>query len=104
MVFNHLPHDEGVAAAQNFSQHSSISFVNELTYAGYEDVPVSWLFCADDKCVTPKQQQKSIDIIEEASGKKVDVTRIDSDHCPTWTHPEVALEWITGLADKGGEE
>ncbi|KAF2662670.1 alpha/beta-hydrolase [Lophiostoma macrostomum CBS 122681] len=104
MVFNHLSHDEGLAAARKFSQHSSVSFANELTYPGYKDVPVSYLFCEEDECVSPKIQQKGIDAIEAASGSKVDVKKIPSDHCPSYTHPELALEWIISVADKAGEE
>jgi pimeloyl-ACP methyl ester carboxylesterase len=94
----------GIAAAQKFSQHSSVSFANPLTYPGYKDVPVSYLFCEEDECVSTRSQQKGIDVAEAASGKKVDVKRIPSDHCPTYTHPEMALEWMISMADKGGEE
>lgn len=94
----------GVAAAKKFSQHSSVSFTNVLTYPGYKDVPVSFLFCTDDACVSPTLQQRGVDAIEAASGRKVDVKKIPSDHCPTLTHPEVALEWMISMVDKAGEE
>lgn len=85
---------------KKFPQHSAVSFGDELTYAGYKDVPVSYLFCENDKCVPPEVQQKGIETIEEASGEKVDVTRINSDHCPMISAPDKVVEWFVGLAEK----
>jgi hypothetical protein len=100
MAFNDIPLDEGIAWIKKMSQHSSASFGNELTHAGYKDVPVSYLFCENDKCVPPEVQQKAIDNIEEASGNKVDVTRINTGHCPTVSAPEKVVDWFVGLAEK----
>ena len=77
-----------------------ISFANELTHAGYKDVPTSYLFCEDDKCVVPHNQQLGINFIEQASGNKVDVTKKPFDHCPTITHTEEAIEWLVSLVEK----
>lgn len=103
-VFNHLSPEEGLELAKQFLQHSAVSFANELTYAGYKDVPVSYLFCEEDLCVPPTAQQKGIDAIEKASGRKVDVTRIKSDHCPNVSHPQEVIDWFVGMVEKGGRE
>jgi hypothetical protein len=100
IVFNDIPREEGIAWVKKMPQHSSISFGNELTYAGYKDVPASFLFCENDKCVPPEVQQKSIDNIEEASGNKVDVTRINTDHCPMVSAPDKVVDWFVDLAEK----
>jgi hypothetical protein len=84
-----------------FANHSAISFANELTHASYEAIPVSYFLCEDDMCVTPDNQQRFIGRIEEASGRKVDVTRKFTDHCPHISHPEFVVEWVVGLAEKG---
>lgn len=99
-VFNHLPAEDGKAWMERFSQHSMVSFTNELTHPGYKDVPVSYLFCEEDKCVSPHNQQLGIGFIEEASGNKVDVTKKPFDHCPTITHKEEAIEWLVSLVEK----
>jgi hypothetical protein len=58
LCFNSLPEAEGLAIAEKlFGRHSAASFFDTLTYAGYHDVPVSWFFCEDDRCVTPQVQQ-----------------------------------------------
>lgn len=41
-------------------RHSSKCFGNELTYAGYRDVPVSYFLCEDDLAMVPEAQQVSI--------------------------------------------
>ncbi|KAF2684508.1 alpha/beta-hydrolase [Lentithecium fluviatile CBS 122367] len=103
-AFSDLPLSEGTKWVKTFSEHSAISFANELTYAGYKDVPVSYLFCEADECVIPAAQQRAIDVIEKANGGKVDVTRIKSDHCPNVSHPEMVVDWFVGLVEKGGKE
>lgn len=41
---------------------------------------ISWLLCENDKTIPPSVQEKEINMIEEASGKKVDVTRIPTEY------------------------
>ncbi|KAF2787983.1 alpha/beta-hydrolase [Melanomma pulvis-pyrius CBS 109.77] len=100
IVFNDLSVEDGIAWVKKFPQHSAVSFGDELAYAGYRDVPVSYLFCENDKCVPPEVQQKGIETIEEASGEKVDVTRINSGHCPMISAPDKVVEWFVRLAEK----
>ena len=103
-VHSDLSPEEGIACVKRFSQHSVVSFTNELTYEGYKDVPTSYLFCDADACVLPIAQQRGIDVIEKASGRKVDVTKIHSDHCPNISHPEEVVKWFVDLVEKGGRE
>ncbi|KAK0120288.1 hypothetical protein ONS95_011694 [Cadophora gregata] len=100
LTFSHLSPEEGEAWVRKFPQHSAVSFSNELTHAGYKDIPVSYLFCEEDLCVTPDLQRKGIESMEEASGKKVDITSIKSDHAPPMSHPEMVVEWILDVAEK----
>lgn len=103
-VFSDLSLEEGVELVKSMSQHSAVSFANDLTYAGYKDVPVSYLFCENDKCVPPFVQQRAIDNVERATGKKVDVTRIPTDHVPTVSAPGKVVDWFVALVEKGGKE
>ncbi|OTA60424.1 alpha/beta-hydrolase [Hypoxylon sp. EC38] len=91
---------EREAWVEKFQVHSPVSFSNELTHAGYKDVPVSYLFCEEDRCVTPQIQKDAIDIIEKESGRKVDVTSIKTGHCPSITAPEKVVDWIVHVATK----
>lgn len=80
--FSDLSTEEGVAWAKKMPEHSTASFGGELTYAGYTDVPVSWLFTEKDRTVKPETQEVCISNIEQSSSKKVDVHRLDSGHFP----------------------
>ncbi|KAL5319033.1 hypothetical protein ACEPPN_014103 [Leptodophora sp. 'Broadleaf-Isolate-01'] len=99
-TFSDLPVAEGEAWVRKFPQHSAVSFTNKLTHAGYKDMPVSYLFCEGDLCITPALQRKGIATMEEASGRKVDVTSIKSDHVPPVSHPELVVDWILDVATK----
>jgi hypothetical protein len=104
IVFSNLDPETGTQWASKFRPHSAISFANPLTYAGYKDVPTSWLLCEKDLCIKPEFQRKAIERIERASGRKVDVTKEPYDHFPSVEKPEDVLEWIVGVVGKGGEE
>ncbi|KAF2877482.1 Alpha/Beta hydrolase protein [Massariosphaeria phaeospora] len=100
IVFSSLPPEEATKEVANFVQHSPLCFASELTYAGYKDVPVSYLFCEKDECVPPSVQQAGIDMIEKESGNAVDVTRFPCDHVPSVTAPEKVVDWILATAAK----
>ena len=82
MICQKLPSKDGEAFVRDFAKHSAQSFGNELTYAGHMDIPVSYLSCEEDMAGPPDFQREMIAMIEEASGRKVDVTSIKADHCP----------------------
>ncbi|KAI0883619.1 alpha/beta-hydrolase [Annulohypoxylon maeteangense] len=89
------------ALVEQFQCHSSVSFTNELTYAGYKDVPVSYLFCEEDSCVIPQTQRDGIEVVEKESGNRVDITYVKAGHCPSVTTPQEVIDWIIRAAEKG---
>ncbi len=103
MVCQKLPPKEGEAIVRNFAKHSAQSFGNELTYAGYKDIPASYLLCEDDLAGPPHFQRDMIAMIEEASGRKVDVTSIVADHCPNLSAEKETIEWVLNVAKKTQE-
>ena len=100
IAFSDLQKEDGVAWVKKFPQHSAISFVNQLTHAGYKDVPVSYLLCERDRCITPDVQRAGIEMIEKESGRKVDVTSVQGDHCPMADKPQLVADWILDVAGK----
>ncbi len=97
IILTKLPLDQGEAIVKQFAKHSAPSFVDKLTYAGYRDVPVSYLFCTEDLCIPVDIQQAEIDMIEKETGRKVAVTRIEADHCPNLTAAQETIDWIVGI-------
>jgi pimeloyl-ACP methyl ester carboxylesterase len=100
IVFSDLSPEEGQAWVKKFVQHSGISFVGELTHAGYKDIPVAFLVCEKDLCIPAELQREMIENIEKVSGRKVDVTSIETDHVPITTKPELVSDWILDFAGK----
>jgi hypothetical protein len=94
ICFSNLPKEEGESWVLKFVQHSAASFASELTHAGYKDIPVSYLVCEQDLCIPPKNQRAGIDLIEDVSGRKVDVRTIQADHCPTVSAEQEVVDWI----------
>jgi len=95
-----LPPKEGEATVRGFAKHSAQSFATELTHAGYKDIPVSYLLCEIDLTIPPELQQNMIDLIEEASGRKVDVTSLQADHCPNLSAEKETIDWALSIAKK----
>jgi hypothetical protein len=100
MTFSDLPFDEAMEWAEKFPQHSAVSFAGEVTYAGYKEVPISYLLCLKDLVITEKMQRAGIELIEQASGTKVDVTEIEACHAPSAKYPEKVMEWFVDVLNK----
>jgi hypothetical protein len=98
--FNGSPYEKALVWAKRFGQHSAPSFGGKLTYPGYNDVPVSYMFCENDLCVRPSAQQAGIDNIEKSSGRKVDVYRYPVDHIPYLS----AIESVVDAVNKSANE
>lgn len=100
LCLSKIPLEESEPVVRCFTKHSAVSFANKLTYAGYNDVPVSYLLCEDDLCIPKDVQQKGIDLIERQSGRKVTVTKIDADHGPNYSAPEKVVNWILSVVEE----
>lgn len=97
-VCNDVPYAQAYENALQFPHHSAVSFQGEVTQASYKDVPVTYIFCEKDLVINPETQQRFIDTIEEVSGNKVDVKRIDAGHCPNFSRPEELVELLVQAA------
>jgi hypothetical protein len=83
-----------------YYRHSAVSLEGNLTYAGYRDVPVSYLLCEGDLVIPPETQRSEIAMIERLTRKKVDVTNIGTGHVPYVSQPQLVIDWILKTARK----
>lgn len=103
VCFNSTPRAEAEKGMKDLGQHSSAAFAGTLSYPGYKDVPASWFFCEEDRCVVPAVQETAIADIEaswkgtEREGQKVDVTRVKCDHFPTTSATKELTAWFERL-------
>ncbi|KAK7719673.1 hypothetical protein SLS64_001852 [Diaporthe eres] len=95
-----LPQGEGEAWAGKMTAHSAASFGDALTYAGYKDVPVSYLVCEEDLVIPAGSQSRMVDLVEQETGRKVDVTKIPAGHAPNATATQAVVDWIIHVAEK----
>ncbi|KAI1617923.1 Alpha/Beta hydrolase protein [Exophiala viscosa] len=100
IIMQTVPLEVAAGWVRKMPNHSARSFADPLTYPGYRNVPVSYLFCEIDQCIPPGVQQEGIDIIEKESGNKVHVTRIHADHCPNFTAMDETVDWIVDIAER----
>lgn len=98
--FSDLPQEEGEAWIRRFPRHSAASFADPLTHPGYTGVPVSYLLCKGDMTIPAKNQRAGIEVMERASGRKVDVTSIEAGHCPIVSDPDAVVSWVLDLVRK----
>lgn len=79
------------------SVHSTLSFKEKLSYPGYNDVEVHYIFCEEDLIIPPQFQQAMIDVIKASSGNEVQVHSIKSGHCPTHSQPDNLAKILKGI-------
>ena len=94
LTFSDLPFEEGCDWVRKMPYHSVPSFAGKLTYPGYKHIPVSYIFCKEDRILPPDFQRSVIQTIEEESGKKVDVRTLKTGHCPNASAPEETAKVI----------
>ncbi|KAJ6510671.1 Alpha/Beta hydrolase protein [Mycena sanguinolenta] len=95
VVFNDLSPEDGLSYASQMPNHSAISFAQKLTYAAYKDIPVSYLFCERDNCITPKHQTQIIAAMEsQMGGKTVDRHSVPADHGIPVSQPKTMVAFI----------
>lgn len=97
--FSDLPLDQAIACAKRFSYHSAPSFGNTLQYAGYRDADnVAFLFCTEDKTLSPDFQTQQIANINEArkeTGKgETKVFKLERSHCPHASAPAEVARFV----------
>lgn len=104
LIAAEIPVEEGERLTKQLAYHSSTSFTNPLTYAGYKDVAVSYLLCEKDNSIPHESQTDMIELVERESGNKVDVTRIQAGHAPNLTAFKDVVNWIVGMSEKAAAD
>ncbi|KAJ6562572.1 Alpha/beta hydrolase fold-1 [Mycena capillaripes] len=89
--YSDLPEEEALSWAAKMSQHVAASYYkHKLTYAAYKDIPVSYMFCEEDKGVLPEVQNKIIAGMESVmGGRTVDQHRVKVGHHVNASQPKV---------------
>ena len=79
--------------------HSAASFGDALTHAGYKDVQVLFLMREEDPVIPAGRQSRMVDLVEQESGREVDVTRIPAGQAPNITATQAVVDCIIHVAN-----
>ena len=95
-----MPYEKAIKLAAQFSHHSTPSFQNELTYAGYKYVPSAFIMCDQDIVLPPSFQRSRVELLERESRTNVKVVHCDSGHCPNLSMPETVAALVQGILEE----
>ena len=95
-----MPYEKAIKLAAQFSHHSTPSFQNELTYAGYRHIPSVFIMCDQDIVLPPSFQQSRIELLERESGSDVKVVHCNSGHCPNLSMPEAVAALVQDILEE----
>lgn len=87
-TFSDLPFEEGLKHCKEMADHSTASFKEKLSYAGYNDVEVHYIVCEEDKVIPPEYQYGMIEMVKVSSGREVIVHKLQSGHAPNISQPD----------------
>ena len=88
-MYDTWPEERATAWARAAPKHSALSFASPLTYAAYKNIPSTYILCKRDGIIPISKQEKYINNIMLATGKGVDVRRLDTNHVPNLTDTEM---------------
>lgn len=97
LTFSDLPEDEALKWATRMSVQSTPSFKEKLTYPGYNDAEVHYIFCEEDKIIPAQFQQAMIELVKTSSGRDVQVYNVKSGHCPTHSQADYLAGILKGI-------
>lgn len=98
-----IPREDALkyASGSSLVAQSVKSTVTPLTYAGYKNIPCSYMLTKQDRVNFPEVQRGFIDLVEKESGSRVHVYEYEVGHCPQLSRPLMEVECVRRVA---GEE
>lgn len=99
-IYSESPPEEALKLARELPQHSTASYRDQLTYAGYQDAEVHYIICEQDKLVVPEYQFGMLEILKGMTNGNVGVHKIQSGHAPHINHPDNLTKIIRQIVDE----
>lgn len=97
-MYNNWPEERATAWARASPKQSALSFASPLKHAAYKDIPSTYILCEQDGIIPPSKQEQYIENIRLATGKDVDVRRLNTNHVPNLTNVEEVVTLILEIA------
>ncbi|KAF0639322.1 hypothetical protein NXS19_006691 [Fusarium pseudograminearum] len=99
-IYSESPPEEALKLARELPQHSTASYRDQLTYAGYKDAEVHYIICEQDKLVFPEYQFGMLELLKGMTNGKVGVHKIQSGHAPHLSQPDNLTKIIRQIVEE----
>lgn len=93
-IYNDLPEKEALEWANRGRSQSTISFLDPLTFAAVEHVPVTYIHTERDSIIPLEYQKAFVEKLAKRNAKNVSTVSINTGHMPNVTAPEVTAKGI----------
>lgn len=95
LFYNDLPPEDVSFWKSRLRKHSSATFKDSANvYAGWADVPVSYIFCTNDGAIQIQIQEAMVKAAKEA-GASITTRSLDASHSPFLSKPRETISAIT---------
>lgn len=98
-----VPREEALRGASMFFQEmSAVSQVDALTWAGYKDIPSTYIITTKDKALSVQRQQVAVEVLKEFAPNEAgpEILEIDSGHAPNVSKPKELAMVLKGILER----
>lgn len=81
---------------------SAASQVDPLTWAGYKDVPSTYIVTTKDQALSPERQRAYVEVLKEYAPDEggPEILEIESGHAPNASKPEELAKMLKGIVER----
>lgn len=94
VIYNDLPEKEALEWATRGQYHSTMSFLDPLTFAAVDHVPVTYIHTERDSILVPEYQKACVEKLKKRNAKNVSTVTINAGHMANVSAPEVTAKGI----------
>ncbi|KAL3427605.1 alpha/beta-hydrolase [Phlyctema vagabunda] len=98
IAFGELPKEQALMQIKKMGIQSLYSFGGSISCEVWRSVPVSYVYCKNDKVNPIEFQQSMVEKVENETGKEVKIYECDGGHYPNVTDPKRIVEIIRKAA------
>lgn len=100
--FSDLPSEEALFLANMSLEMSAVSQVDPLTWAGYKDMPSTYIVTTKDMALSVDRQRAYIEVLKESAPDEAspEILEIESGHVPNTSKPEELARMLKGIVER----
>lgn len=98
-----VPREQALRGASMFFQEmSAASQVDALTWAGYKDIPSTFIITTKDQALSVARQQVAVEVLKEFAPDEAgpEILEIESGHAPNVSKPEELAAMLKGILER----